>query len=305
LVLPRTEAQPPPAGKKHTVRLSDAASLEFYLRWTPERQPLISAHRGGPEAGYPENCIETFEHALTYAPCLIEMDVAQTADSMLVLMHDDTLGRTMPGSGPVSDVYFDDFRMRYLIDPKGDTTGLHSPTFGEVLDWARGRAILTVDVKHTVHPEQIVAAIAEHDAKGYALVITYNANQAVAYHKLDPELMLSVNIRNEEDLKRLVDAGIPVKNMIAFVGITEADKALYDLLHGKGIRCILGTMGNLDRKAAARGIGVYEDLYRNGADVLSTDNVPAVVKAIASLKNPPKAKPKPKTAKKSSRKRKQ
>ncbi|MFH0882184.1 MAG: glycerophosphodiester phosphodiesterase family protein [bacterium] len=304
LLVPQAQAQSSTAQVPHTVRLSDASSLQFYLRWTSDRQPLISAHRGGPEAGYPENCIETFDHVLTYFPCLIELDVAQTADSMLVLMHDDTLGRTMAGQGHISDLYFDDIRSRYLIDPTGDTTVFHTPTLGEVLDWARGRAVLTVDVKRSIRPGKIVDTINEHDARGYAVVITYNANQAIAYHHLDPDLVLSVNIRNEEDLQRLVDAGIPIKNMIAFVGITEADKALYDLLHGKGIRCILGTMGNPDRRAAAKGIGIYEDLYRHGADVLSTNNVPAVTKAIEELKNPPKPKPKPKTTKKSSKKRK-
>ena len=298
------QAQNAPTKEPHTVRLSDAASLQFYLRWTPDRPPLISAHRGGPEAGYPENCLETFDHVLNYAPCIIELDVALTADSMLVLMHDDTLGRTMPGKGRVTDVYFDDFRSRYLIDPKGDTTDFHSPTLGEVLDWARGKAVLTVDIKRGVPPERIVGTINEHNAKGYAVVITYNANQAVTYHKLDPELMLSVGIRSEEDLKRLTDAGIPPNNMIAFVGVTEPDKALYELLHGKGIRCIVGTMGNLDRSASAKGLRIYEDLYRHGADVLSTDNVPAVAKAIYELKNPPKAKPKTKTTKKSSMKKK-
>ena len=36
---------------------------------------------------------------------------------------------------------------------------------------------------------------------------------------------------------------------------------------------ILGTMGNLDRKAMRSGIQVYVELLRNGADILATDKI--------------------------------
>ena len=32
---------------------SDAGELRKYLRWSPDRQPLIGAHRGGPELWSP------------------------------------------------------------------------------------------------------------------------------------------------------------------------------------------------------------------------------------------------------------
>lgn len=270
----------PGIASENSVRLPDAMALQFYMRWTPNGEPLISAHRGGPEPGYPENCLETFQNALNYGPCIIECDVAQTADSILVMMHDDTVDRTTDGTGRVDSLTFDQIRALTLLDNDGNPTPYKVPTFGEVLDWAKNNAILTVDVKRTVGHEDIVAAIEEHGAEGCSIVITYNLDQAARVHKLNPDLMLSVTIRNEEEWERAVASGIQPPNIVAFVGVHEPDPALFTLLHQNGVRTILGTMGNLDRKADKRGPRTYYNLYKNGADILSTDRVPAVSKAI-------------------------
>ncbi len=52
---------------------------------------LLAAHRGGPAPGYPENAIETLDHVLSNAAFIMEVDVAETRDGVLFLMHDDTL----------------------------------------------------------------------------------------------------------------------------------------------------------------------------------------------------------------------
>jgi len=81
-------------------------------------------------------------------------------------------------------------------------------------------------------------------------------------------------------VQRLLASGIPAKNLMGFVGVYEPPAQIYDLLHQQGIRAILGTIGNLDRKAEKQGAGVYVQLLKNGADVLATDNVALAGKAI-------------------------
>ena len=268
------------AQSPHTVSLPNADSLAAYLRWTPDRTPLLSAHRGGPEPGYPENALETFEHSLAYAPCLIECDVRKTADSVLVMMHDETVDRTTTGTGRVEDLTFNEIRSLHLVDNEGVETPYRVPTFAEVLHWAKGRAVLTVDVKWPVAPEEIIRAVRGWEAEGHAVVITYNAESAATYHRLAPELVLSVSVRQLDDITRLREAGVNLGRVIAFVGVGEPEPALYEVLHHLGIRAILGTMGNLDRKAAARGVQVYEGLLERGADILATDTVPLAVQAL-------------------------
>ncbi len=258
-------------------------ALQTYLRWTPSARPLVSAHRGGPLPGYPENCLETFENSLRYAPCLIECDVRKTADDVLVLMHDESLERTTTGRGAVSRQTLAALQGLWLKDPQGKVTRFRIPTLSETLDWARSRAILTLDVKPGVSPEEIVAAISAHDAAAYTVIITYSLAAAERYHALNPDLMISAPAEGYENVRKLLSSKIDPRCLMAFVGVVEPDRELYDQLHRQGIRAILGTMGNLDRRAQRRGRTVYVELLRNGADVLATDNVPLAARAVADF----------------------
>jgi glycerophosphoryl diester phosphodiesterase len=62
----------------------------------------VSAHRGGPGPGLAENAIPTFRNTLIAARgAFLEVDVSQTADGVLVLMHDDRADRTTTGTGAI------------------------------------------------------------------------------------------------------------------------------------------------------------------------------------------------------------
>lgn len=246
--------------------------LPGYFRYQPNQPPKISAHRGGGDyAGFPENCLESFRFLAKRMPVIIECDISTTKDSVLVMLHDDTLDRTTTGKGPVNATTWAECQTFRLKDNRGTLTNFRMPTLDEVLAWGRGKVVFTLDVKRSVPFERVVAAVRNADAADYAAVITYNATDALRLHRLAPELVISVNIRNRADYDRLRDGGIPDAKMVAFIGTREADPDLYRFLHERGIASILGTLGNLDRQAAARGDSVYRAFVRNGADVLSTD----------------------------------
>lgn len=253
------------------IRTASAADLYRFLTYTDNRYPLVSAHRGGPAAGFPENAIETFENSYRYQPVIIECDVAMSRDSVLVLMHDETLDRTTTGSGKVSGMDYKDLRDLYLKDNDGNTTAYRIPTLDEALQWGAGKVLFTIDVKRNVPYALVIDAIRRNNAVPYSVVITYSADQAAVVHRLAPELMISASIGSGEDLLRLADRNVPDNRLIAFVGTAAAEPEVYRLLHDHGILCILGTMGNLDKRADTRGDTVYHHLIESGADILSTD----------------------------------
>ena len=268
--------------KKHYISFDTPEELQTYLRWTPERPPLIAAHRGGLMPGFPENCIATFENALSYAPCLIECDVRKSKDSILVMMHDRTLDRTTTGKGNVIDYTLKELKKLKLKDNAGEVTPYGIPTLAEILEWARNKTIVELDIKRSVNPEEVEAIVREKQAESYAVVITYNIQQASHYHKSNPKLMISASARGIDGTQNLLNSGIDSKNLLAFVGVYEPPEEVYRLLHEHGIRAILGTMGNLDRKAAKHGFQFYNQLFKNGADILATDNVLLGAKALRS-----------------------
>ncbi len=235
------------------------------------KYPLISAHRGGPGVGYPENALETFRHTAAQGAFIIEFDVALSKDSALVLMHDNTLDRTTTGNGPISAKTNDELQILKLKDKGGKETNFKIPLLEEALDWGKGKAIFTIDVKRGVPFSKIIAAVRKKQAESFSVIITYNANQAAEVHQLAPDLMISASIRSKEDLDRLNNAGVPDSCLVAFVGTSEPDSAVYSLLKARGITAMMGTMGNLDRQAEARGAEVYYNLVKRGAQALSTD----------------------------------
>ncbi len=255
----------------HHIRLNTVHDLYRLLTYTENRYPLVSAHRGGPAPGFPENALETFGNSYRYQPLIIECDVRMTRDSVLVLLHDETLGRTTTGSGKVIDWVLADLKDLHLKDPDGKTTPYRMPTLDEALQWGAGKVIFTIDVKRGVPYEMVIDAIHRNQAQAYSVVITYNAGQAAVVHQLAPDLMISASIHSREDLLRLNDHSIPDNRLVAFVGTSSVSPAVYSLLHDHGILCILGTIGNIDKQAAARGDTVYTRLVENGADILATD----------------------------------
>ena len=206
-----------------------------------------------------------------------------TKDSVLVMMHDYALDRTTTGEGKVMEVTYDELEKMKLVDNEGSTTTLDIPTLDDVLKWADGRAVLTLDVKRGVPFEKVVAAVQAHNAQDYAAIITYNARDAAKVNQLDGSLMISVGIGSQEAYEAHSNLGVPDNRMIAFVGVSEPEASLYEFLHNKGIYCILGVLGNLDRKAIAQGDSTYLGYIQRGADILATDRPLEAFEAIQPL----------------------
>lgn len=243
-----------------------------YFQYQHNTKPAISAHRGGGDYfGYPENCIESFSWLSKQMPVIIECDVRMTNDSVLVMMHDDNYNRTTTGKGKISDSSYAYSQTVLLKDNLGTLTKYKVPTLGRVLNWGKDKVAYTLDIKRGVPFEKVIALIQQYKAENFATVITYTAEDAATVHRLDPNVMISVTIRNQEEYNRHKELNIPDNRMVAFVGTREPDAGFLETLHAKGIRCILGTLGNLDKMAASRSDSLYKKWSNLGADIMSTD----------------------------------
>lgn len=235
--------------------------------------PNISVHRGGKGIkGYPENCLETLQYVSDSISAIFEIDVAQTKDGKLILMHDNSIDRTTIGTGLVKNLTYNQIRLLSLVDDYNNLTKFEVPLFSEVLKWSKANEIiLTVDIKRTVSIESVINIIKEENAEDNCIIITYDTTQAELAHRLAPDLLLSVSARNHEEFDRLLKTNIPTENMLAFTGTRLSDKSLYQRLHNEDIVCILGTLGNLDKQAEARGDELYLKWKKLGVDILATD----------------------------------
>ena len=161
----------------------------------PESDPLpfVSAHRGGAQPGFPENCPATFEHTLRHTFAIMELDPRYTKDGMIVVHHDATLERTTTGKGKVADFTLAELRQLRLKDPEGNPTRFQIPTLDEVLRWARGRTVLVLDQKDVPATER-ARQITAHQAEACALLIVNSFKEAQSVHQQNPEVMMEVMI---------------------------------------------------------------------------------------------------------------
>ena len=256
----------------HYRSFAHVEALSAYLRYDSEAGPLVSAHRGGPAPGYPENALATFERTLHLAPALIECDVRLTQDSVLVLLHDDTLGRTTTGRGLLQEASFAKVRRLRLVDNSGRVTPFRLPTLREALAWGEGRAVFTLDVKEGVPPAAVVRAVRHAEAQNRVVIIVYTLRDLRRYHQLAPDLMISADIESLEAAEEALRAVSP-ERLIAFTGVGSAPPSVIDRLHTAGVRAIVGTFGEIDDRARRVGPAAYEALLEQGVDVLATDRV--------------------------------
>ncbi len=95
---PSQDAQATPAAPASVAYNCDTPSLEN--PWL-ERTDLNYSHRGG-ALEFPENTLYAYQRSVDIGADVLEMDVYETADGELVVIHDATVDRTTDGSGSVS-----------------------------------------------------------------------------------------------------------------------------------------------------------------------------------------------------------
>lgn len=279
LALPKDVARSSsPSSRLHAIKPQNPQGLRELFRYAGESLHFVSAHRGGPQQKFPENCIATFENTLRHTFAIMEIDPRYTKDGAIVVHHDTTLERTTTGKGRVAEMTLQDLKELRLKDTEGLVTEFQIPTLDDVLQWARGKTILVLDQKD-VPVEVRARKIEEHRAEAYAMLIVYSFKDARKCYELNKNIMMEVMIPNRERFYEFDETGIPWSSIIAFVGHTPpGDKELLQMIHAKGTCCMVGTSRNLDREFIvnrASGTAPVEQHYRallqRGADVIETD----------------------------------
>lgn len=76
---------------------------------------------------------------------MVELDVAMTKDSVLILLHDNTLDRSTTGKGSPGQLTYSEIKQLYLRDGLGVATRMKIPTLKEALEVTRGKVFVNVD----------------------------------------------------------------------------------------------------------------------------------------------------------------
>lgn len=268
----------------NVLNFKNTSDFQAYFHYTGKDMPIISGHRGGTVAGYPENCIGTFENTLKHTPAFFEIDPRLTKDSVVVILHDDTLDRTTTGKGKLSNYTYAELQKFRLKDPQGNVTDYKIPTLKEVILWSKGKTMLNLDHKDV--PLEMTAKILKECKNDMIMLTVHNAKQAKFYVDDNPNHMLSAFVLTKEAFYTYEKAGVPWKNMIAYIGPTNKpeNKELQDLLHAKGVMCMISAAPTYDKlKDPAARAKNYRETFTMGSDILESDLPIDVAEAIKSI----------------------
>lgn len=249
-----------------------AAELQEFLRYDSEFPPYVHAHRGGGYTHYPENAIETYEYTLRRAPVFMEIDPRVTKDGVLVVLHDATLDRTTNATGKLKNYTYKEIQKFRLKDKDGNVTKFKIPTLAETFRWAKGKTVLIID-KKDAPMEEVLALIKKEKMEPYVIIMAYTLDDAEKILAFDPSLTLQVFAKDKKALDGIIQRGIPLNNVVAFVGHEyPANDEIFDLLHEKNVKGIVGTSRNLDMDYAKGKKNVYADLLSRKVDIIEADS---------------------------------
>lgn len=179
----------------HLVLAGLVKPLPQHPFWTATTAPRVIAHRGG-RGLWPENTLYAFRGAAELGADVLEMDIRQTADGVLVVLHDETVDRTTDGSGPVAALTLPRLReldAGYRWSADGGAThpyrgqGLTVPSLREVFSaLPRTRMNLEIKTRDATLSKPLCELIREHRREHLVVVASFGQDAMDAFRSACP-----------------------------------------------------------------------------------------------------------------------
>jgi len=225
-------------------------------------------HRGTVKFA-PENTIAAFNKAIELGVDLLEMDVRETKDGQLVVMHDMNIGRTTTGRGDVAELTLQEIQS-FDAGSKFDAkfVGEKAPSFAEALEAIKGRALPDIDFK-AGDPQKVIDAVRAAGLIGKCTL--YCGDWAKLHKTLELEkgfIIRPTAPKGLEGLDKVIAEFDPPIVNIDWVNFSEA---FVRAIHLRGKLAFLNTMGKTDGKES------IERAINAGADYIQSDQLDLLV----------------------------
>tara|TARA_R110002072_G_scaffold170606_3_gene324325 strand:+ start:340 stop:1212 length:873 start_codon:yes stop_codon:yes gene_type:complete len=250
--------------------LTPAAALLDCAR--VEDVTLVSAHRGGPADGVPDNSLAALRRSAALGAAFAEIDLRWTRDGEIVLMHDDTLERTTTGQGRVADHTLAELQTLQLRDGRGRTTGETVPSLQDAFAVSVETGILLQLDPKTLRPSDAARAAQAAGMVDRVVIITSSEAGAHAIQAVSRDIAISVPIQTEMDL---MNSDLHLDGLVSWLSSGVPGGRIEAALTGLGIESSAH-----DFSAEARGQMNYADYDRAHVEVLAVDNVVAATRIL-------------------------
>jgi glycerophosphoryl diester phosphodiesterase len=165
---------------------------ELTRRLADRADVRVTAHRGHSLAA-PENTLSAIAKAIDAGADYAEIDVQQTADGVVVLVHDSDLKRVAGVARKCGELSYDEIKKLDVgswFDPS--FAGERVPSLVDVFDLARGKIKLNIELKVDRSDRRLAAAVAalvrEHGFESDCLITSFSYDALLEAKRIDPGL---------------------------------------------------------------------------------------------------------------------
>lgn len=226
----------------------------------------IVVHRGA-NSSAPENTMSAARACERLGVAYVEIDVRRSIDGVFYVLHDRTLDRTTNGHGAIAmrtSAYID--RLDAGSWFSAEFAGEAVPQLCQVLDWAKGRMGIYLDVKCR-GLRKIVRMIRNREMEKDVFFWFESNREARRLRRLSTEASLKMNSRDAGQVRVHRET---YGNDIVEYGPGSESESIITVCHELGIRCMATAflesgISHADREAA------YNRILELGYDLVNLD----------------------------------
>lgn len=231
---------------------------------------ILIAHKGA--SGYaPENTLPALIKAMELGANYLEIDVHQSRDSQIIVIHDSDVDRTTDGSGSVDNMTIAELKQLDAgswFDPK--FAGTTIPTLQEVIDVINSNVNLIIEVKvgsehYPGIEENIVSLVKQNKVESQVILKSFSIDILKRFQSLAPEIpRLYVFVLHFPGINLTLDKWINFIDIYenpADVQMFQAhswfiDKSMIEETHAQSLKIIAWNVNTLEEIEAMLHLGV-------------------------------------------------
>lgn len=228
---------------------------------------IITAHRGGGGTEFPENSMSAIKNTIEKGKAeRIEIDIHQTKDNVLVVMHDKSINRTTTGKGLIKNFSYQEILKYHL---KNSNNAEKIPSLEDVIKTIDGKCKLVIELKygHSFYPDiekRTVDLIKKYNAEDWCIIHSFDDNILQKVHALDISIHLhKLFVAKLKFLPIVIDNRIRFKTLDNYQNVDEfsvfylfANKEIIEKAQNINKKVNVWTVNNDKKKRKLLQIGV-------------------------------------------------
>lgn len=220
---------------------------------------LKIGHRGA-RAYEPENTLRSFNRAVELGVDAVELDVRQTKDGELVVIHDPEVDKTTNGKGAVKDLTLK--QIKSLDIGKGEKI----PTLAETLDFIDKKVKILIELKDSGYEDEVLKAVHDRGLERNVIIVSFHEDALRKVRTLDGAVHTGlIYVTHKNPVKAALDLKAQyLLQLYRFVHTADVQKA-----HDNGLKVIVWTINKSEEVAA---------YVKKGVDGIASDK-PDILKA--------------------------